>query len=101
MQQTAEQAQIEGVPLSELEKRMMYFTESGYVPEDPIALNEEFEAECDTDEYEAKAQGKGKDARDGPRPLRRPQQDAAFGLGGKRGGEARGQIRCDKGFTFC
>ncbi len=52
--QTAEQAALEGVPLSDLEKRMMYFTESGYVPEDPIKLNEEFEAECDSDEYEAK-----------------------------------------------
>jgi hypothetical protein len=52
--QTAEQAQIEGVALSELEKRMMYFTESGYVPEDPIALNEEFEAEYDAQEYEQK-----------------------------------------------
>ena len=57
VQQTAEQAQLEGVPLSELEKRMMYFTESGYVPEDPIALNEEFEAEYDTDEYEVKVHG--------------------------------------------
>jgi hypothetical protein len=54
VQQTAEQAQLEGVPLSELEKRMMYFTESGYVPEDPIALNDEFEAQYDTDEYEDK-----------------------------------------------
>ena len=54
MQQTAEQAQIDGVGLSELEKRMMYFTESGYVPEDPIALNEEFEGKYDTSEYEAK-----------------------------------------------
>src|SRR5260370_6167765 len=52
--QTAEQAALEGVPLSDLEKRMMYFTESGYVPEDPIKLNEEFEAEYDSDEYEAK-----------------------------------------------
>ena len=52
--QTAEQAGLEGVPLSDLEKRMMYFTESGYVPEDPIKLNEEFEAEYDSDEYEAK-----------------------------------------------
>jgi hypothetical protein len=42
------------MPLSDLEKRMMYFTESGYVPEDPIKLNEEFESECDSDEYEAK-----------------------------------------------
>ena len=54
VRETAEQARLEGVPLSELEKRMMYFTESGYVPEDPIALNEEFEAEYDTDDYEAK-----------------------------------------------
>jgi hypothetical protein len=52
--QTTEQAALENVPLSDLEKRMMYFTESGYVPEDPIKLNEEFEAECDSDEYEAK-----------------------------------------------
>ena len=52
--QTAEQAALEGVPLSDLEKRMMYFTESGSVPEDPIKLNEEFEAEYDSDEYEAK-----------------------------------------------
>jgi len=54
VQQTAEQAQLEGAPLSDLEKRMMYFTESGYVPEDPIALNDEFEAQYDTDEYEGK-----------------------------------------------
>jgi hypothetical protein len=52
--QTAEQASLEGVPLADLERRMMYFTESGYVPEDPIELNEEFEAEYDSDEYEAK-----------------------------------------------
>jgi hypothetical protein len=54
VQQTAEQAAIEGVPLSDLEKRMMYFTESGYVPEDPIALNDEFEAQYDSGEYEQK-----------------------------------------------
>jgi hypothetical protein len=54
VQQTAEQARIEGVALSELEKRMMYFTESGYVPEDPVALNEEFEARYNIEEYEAK-----------------------------------------------
>jgi len=52
--QTAEQAALEGVPLSDLERRMMYFAESGYVPEDPIKLNEEFEAEYDSDEYESK-----------------------------------------------
>jgi len=52
--QTVEQAVSDGVPLSDLEKRMMYFTESGYVPEDPIKLYEEFEAENDSDKYEAK-----------------------------------------------
>ena len=54
VQQTAEQVQIEGVALSELEKRMMYFTETGQMQEDFIQLNEDFEAEYDTDEYEAK-----------------------------------------------
>jgi hypothetical protein len=54
VQQTAEQAALENVPLSDLEKRMMYFTETGDFPEDPIALNDAFEAKYDTDEYEAK-----------------------------------------------
>lgn len=54
VQQTAEQAALENLPLSDLEKRMMYFTETDECPEDPIALNEAFEAEYDTDEYEAK-----------------------------------------------
>jgi hypothetical protein len=54
VQQTAEQAALENVPLSDLEKRMMYFTETGDCPEDPIALNDAFEARYDTDEYEAK-----------------------------------------------
>jgi hypothetical protein len=55
--QTAEQAAIESVPLSDIEKRMMYFTENGYVPEDPIKLYEEFEAENDSDKYEVKISG--------------------------------------------
>lgn len=54
VQQTAEQAQRDGVPLSELEKRMMYFTESEDAVENPIQLNEEFEAQYDTVEYETK-----------------------------------------------
>ena len=45
---------MEGVPFSDLERRMMYFTEIEEMPEDPIQLNEEFEAEYDSDEYEAK-----------------------------------------------
>lgn len=54
VQQTAEQAALENVTLSDLEKRMMYFTETGKCPEDPIALNEEFEAQYNTAEYEKK-----------------------------------------------
>ena len=45
---------MEGVPFSDLERRMMYFTEIEEMPEDPIKLNEEFEAEYDSDEYEAR-----------------------------------------------
>jgi hypothetical protein len=52
--QTAEQAALEGVPLSDLEKRMMYFTESPDAVEDPSKLNEEFEAQYDSEEYESK-----------------------------------------------
>jgi hypothetical protein len=52
--QTAEQAALEGVPLSDLEKRMMYFTETGECPEDPIGLNDAFEAEYETPAYEKK-----------------------------------------------
>ena len=54
VQQTSEQAALENVPLSDLEKRMMYFTATDECPENPIALNDAFEAEYDTDEYEAK-----------------------------------------------
>ena len=52
--QTAEQASLEGVPLSDLEKRMMYFTESKDALEDPASLNEEFEAQYGTAKFERK-----------------------------------------------
>jgi hypothetical protein len=55
--QTVQQAAIEGVPLSDLEKRMMYFTESDDAVEDPSTLNDEFEAKYDGEEYEAKISG--------------------------------------------
>jgi hypothetical protein len=54
VQQTAEQAALENIPLSSLEKRMMYFSETDECPEDPIALNDAFEAEYDTTNYEKK-----------------------------------------------
>jgi hypothetical protein len=43
--QAAQQAAIDGVPLSDLEKRTMYSTEWDDRGGDPIALNEEFEAQ--------------------------------------------------------
>lgn len=55
VQQTAEQAALENVPLSDLEKRMMYFTETDPAScENPIDLNAEFEKQYDTEEYELK-----------------------------------------------
>jgi hypothetical protein len=57
VQQTAEQAEREGLPLSNLEKRMMYFTESEDAVEDPVVLNSEFEAQYDTAVYETKIAG--------------------------------------------
>jgi hypothetical protein len=55
VQHTAEQAALENAPLSELEKRMMYFAENDPAScSNPIELNDEFEAQCDTPEYESK-----------------------------------------------
>ena len=54
VQQVAEQAQREGIPLSDLEKRMMQFTESSDAVENPIELNDEFEKHYDTSEFERK-----------------------------------------------
>jgi hypothetical protein len=52
--QTSEQASLEGLPLSDPEKRMMYFTERRGALEDPVALHDEFEAQYDTAEFEKK-----------------------------------------------
>jgi hypothetical protein len=55
VQQTAEQAALDNVPLSDIEKRMMYFTESDNAScGNPLEVNDEFEAEYDTAEYETK-----------------------------------------------
>lgn len=55
VQQTAEQAALENVPISDLEKRMMYFVENDPAScPDPLELNDEFEAQYETGEYETK-----------------------------------------------
>lgn len=48
------QAFLEGTALSDLEIRMLYFTENEEPDEDPLALNAEFEEHYDSDEYERK-----------------------------------------------
>lgn len=55
VQEATEQAGRENIPLSDIEKKMMYFTESdASTCENPVELNDEFEAQYDTPEYEAK-----------------------------------------------
>jgi hypothetical protein len=54
VKQTAIQAALDGVTLSDVEKRMMCFTEGPDATEHPTELNDEFEAEHDTATYEAK-----------------------------------------------
>jgi hypothetical protein len=51
VEQTVEQAALESVPLYDVEKRMMYFTESDpALCDDPIGLNYKFEAAHETKE---------------------------------------------------
>jgi hypothetical protein len=53
----AEEAQRENVPLSELERKMLYFSESGWTLPDMSAVSDEFDRTCDQDEYETKIVG--------------------------------------------
>jgi len=54
-QQVAEQASRENIPLSDIEKEMMYFTESDATScANPVDLNDRFESKYDTAEYESK-----------------------------------------------
>lgn len=55
VQQVVEQASRENVPLSNIEKQMMYFTESDpSTCANPIDTNDQFDAQYNTPEYEAK-----------------------------------------------
>jgi hypothetical protein len=59
-----EEAGIEQVSLSEVEKKMLYFTEVHPSLPDIYEVNAEFERDYDSDEYEAKIAGLLKSARD-------------------------------------
>jgi ribosomal protein L11 methylase PrmA len=59
-----EEAGIEGVTLSDIEKKMLPFTEVNSPPADVYEVNEQFEREYDSDQYEAKIAALLKNARD-------------------------------------
>ena len=48
------EAQSENVPLSEVERKMLYFTESGGTLPDIMKVSEDFDREYDQDQYERK-----------------------------------------------
>jgi hypothetical protein len=58
------EAEFERVSLSEIEKKMLYFTEVHPSLPDIYGVNAEFERDYDSDEYEAKIAGLLKNARD-------------------------------------
>jgi hypothetical protein len=59
-----DEAKFEEVPLSEIERKMLYFTEVHPSLPDIYEVNEEFERNYDSDEYERKITGLLKRARD-------------------------------------
>lgn len=48
------EAQREGVPLSEIEAKMLYFSETHWAPPDFMEVNDAFERDYDNAEYEQK-----------------------------------------------
>jgi hypothetical protein len=48
------ESQREALPLSEIERKMLYFTESGWTLPDIMEVSDEFDREYDQDEYEKK-----------------------------------------------
>jgi hypothetical protein len=55
--QIASEAELEGFPLSDLERKMLYFSENGWTLPDMLELNAEFERTHDNEEYEQKIAG--------------------------------------------
>jgi hypothetical protein len=52
--QIAEEAQRESTPLSEIERKMLYFSETGWTLPDIMEVNEKFDSAYDQDDYEHK-----------------------------------------------
>ena len=53
----AAEAAREGAPLSEVERKMLYFSETGWTLPDMMQVNEEFDRNYDQNEYEQKIAG--------------------------------------------
>ncbi len=53
----AEEAKREGAPLTEVERKMLYFTETAWTLPDMKAVSEEFDRDYDQNEYERKIGG--------------------------------------------
>jgi hypothetical protein len=53
----AEEAQREGIPLSEVERKMLHFTETAWTLPDIMEVNEQFDREYNAAEYEKKVAG--------------------------------------------
>jgi hypothetical protein len=53
----AEEAQRDGVPLTEVERKMLYFTETGWTLPDMKQVSSEFDRDYDQGEYEQKIGG--------------------------------------------
>ena len=51
------EAESENVPISEVERKMLYFSETGWTLPDMAEVNECFDRDYDQDEYEAKIAG--------------------------------------------
>jgi len=51
------EAKREGTPLTEVERKMLYFSEEGWTLPDMMEVNAEFERDYDEDEYERKIAG--------------------------------------------
>ena len=49
------QAERDGVSLSEIERKMLYFSETAWTLPDIMEVNEEFDRRYDQDEYEQKS----------------------------------------------
>lgn len=59
-----DEAAFDGVSLSEVEKRMLHFTERGGTNPELLDVAQEFERACDSDEYEEKIIALLRNARD-------------------------------------